>query len=133
MSRDNATDQAKKIQRKPSPINGQVLPPGFEAHPERRNPGGWKKEDTARYKLEQMLKLSEPEIVDIANDPNAPLFERRIARSLLKENAWKTTESMLNQVYGAPKQHLEVEPVQPKPLIDLTDAIEEKPQKGGKK
>lgn len=117
-----ATDQAKKpIARKPSPINGQVLPPGFEAHPERRNPGGWKKEDTARYKLEKMLKLTEVEIVAIANDPQAPLFERRIARSILKENEWRTTEAMINQVYGTPKQHVEVEPVQPKPLIDLTE------------
>lgn len=116
-----ATDQAtKNRQRKPSPINGQVLPEGFEKHPERRNPGGWKKEDTARYKLEQMVKMTEEEVVAIANDPNAPLFERRLARSLLRENDWKTTESMLNQVYGQPKQHLEVEPVQPKPLIDLT-------------
>ena len=65
--------------------------------------------------------MTEEEVVAIANDPNAPLFERRLARSLLRENDWKTTESMLNQVYGAPKQHLEVEPVQPKPLIDLTE------------
>lgn len=117
-----ATDQAaKNRQRRPSPINGQVLPPGFEAHPEWRNPGGWKKEDTVRYKIEQMVKLTEPEIVAIANDPEAPLFERRIARSLLKENDWKTTESIINQAYGAPKQRVEVEPVQPKPLIDLTE------------
>ena len=117
----NATKQAKPIERKPSPINGQVLPAGFEAHPEWRHNGSWKKEDTARYKLEQMIKLTEPEIVAIANDPTAPLFERRIARSLLKENDWKTTESIINQTYGTPKQRIEVEPVQPKPLIDLTE------------
>lgn len=113
----SATKQAKEIKRKPSPINGQVLPAGFEAHPERRHNGAWKKEDTARYKLEQMLKLNQDEIVAIANDKNAPLFERRIARSLLKENEWKITESMVNQVYGMPKQQIEqtnLEP--PKPL-----------------
>lgn len=121
-----ATNQAEKEakenrERKPSPINGQVLPAGFEAHPERRHNGSWKKEDTARYKLEQMLKLPQDEIVAIANNPDAPLFERRIARSLLKDTDWRITESMMNQVYGAPKQRLEVEPVQPKPLIDLTE------------
>lgn len=121
-----ATNQAEKKakenrERKPSPINGQVLPAGFEAHPERRHNGSWKKEDTARYKLEQMLKLPQDEIVAIANNPDAPLFERRIARSLLKDTDWRITESMMNQVYGAPKQRLEVEPVQPKPLIDLTE------------
>lgn len=122
-----ATKQAaKQIKRKPSPLNGQVLPAGFEAHPERRHNGSWKKEDTARYKLEKMMKMTEAEIVQIANDQNAPLFERRIARSLLKENEWKTTEAVINQVYGTPKQHLEVEPVQPKPLIDLTEQKEAK-------
>jgi hypothetical protein len=110
--------------RKPSPVNGVILPAGFEAHPERRNNGSWKKEDTARYKLEKMMKMTEVEIVAIANDPNAPLFERRIARSLLKENEWKTTEAVINQVYGTPKQRIEVEPVQPKPLIDLTEQKE---------
>ena len=122
----NATDQAKKIVRKPSPINGQVLPPGFEAHPERRNPGGWRKEDTARYKLEKMISMTEDEIIEIANDHNASLVERRIARSLLKENEWKTTEAVINQVYGSPKQRIEVEPIQPKPLIDLTQPEQKK-------
>ena len=117
-----ATDQAtKNRERKPSPINGQVLPDGFEKHPERRNPGGWKKEDTARYKLERMLELDETQLIEIANNKEAPLFERRIATTLLKDKDWRITEGMLNQVYGAPKQRLEVEPVQPKPLIDLTE------------
>ena len=71
--------------------------------------GFWKKEDTARYKLEQMIKLSEREIRDIIDDPDAPLFERRLARSLLKENEFKTSEAMMNQVYGAPKQDVHVD------------------------
>lgn len=108
-----ATKQPKRV----SPISGVAPPDGFEKYPERRHNGAWKKEDTARYKLEQMLKLNQDEIVAIANDKNAPLFERRIARSLLKENEWKITESMVNQVYGMPKQQIEqtnLEP--PKPL-----------------
>lgn len=86
-----------------------------------RHNGSWKKEDTARYKLEQMLKLPEEEIVKIANDKEAPLFERRLARSLLKENNFKTTEAMMNQVYGQPKQKIESVITAPKPLVDLTD------------
>lgn len=108
--------------------NGGIVPPADrqfgQPNGNPRHNGSWKKEDTARYKLEKMMKMTEVEIVQIANDPNAPLFERRIARSLLKENEWKTTEAVINQVYGTPKQRIEVEPVQPKPLIDLTDAIE---------
>lgn len=40
---------------------------------------------------------------------------------------------LLAEMRGQYSTRVEVEPVQPKPLIDLTDAIEEKPQKGGKK
>lgn len=118
-----ASTKPAKLAKGVSPISGTEPPAAHRfggplANP--RNNGAWKKEDTARYKIEQMLKMTEVEIIDIANDPQAPLFERRIARSLLKENNWKITEGIINQAYGAPKQRLEVEPVQPKPLIDLT-------------
>lgn len=118
-----ASTKPAKLAKGVSPISGTEPPAAHRFGGPLANPrhnGAWKKEDTARYKIEQMVKMTESEIVEIANDPDAPLFERRIARSLLRENDWKTTESMLNQVYGAPKQRLEVEPVQPKPLIDLT-------------
>jgi len=65
--------------------------------------GFWRKEDTARYKLEQMLKLDEKTLEKIANDRQAPVFERRIAKSILKETDFSTTEKMINQVYGQPK------------------------------
>lgn len=107
-----------------SPISG-VAPPKERRFGEKngnpRHNGAWKKEDTARYKLEQMLKLPEEEIVKIANDKEAPLFERRLARSLLKENNFKTTEAMMNQVYGQPKQKIESVITAPKPLVDLTE------------
>lgn len=82
-----------------------------------RHNGAWKKEDTARFKLERMLELPEKELMAISSNKNAPLFERRIARSLLKETEWKTTEGMINQVYGLPKQSVEtVDLTPPKPL-----------------
>lgn len=67
--------------------------------------GFWKKEDTPRYKLEQMMKLSDGELKAICEDENAPLFERRLARAI-KGGDWKTLESMMNQVYGFPKQEI---------------------------
>lgn len=117
---NNATKQANvKAGR------GGVVPPKDkqfgQPNGNPRHNGSWKKEDTARYKLEQMLKLSEEEIVKITNDKEAPLFERRIARSLLKENNFKTTEAMMNQVYGQPKQKIESVITAPKPLVDLTN------------
>ena len=102
MSETKATEQAAGV----SPRSG-VAPPKNrqfgqpEGNP--RNPGGWKKTDTPRYKLEQMLKLTNNELTDIANDTNAPLFERRIAQSLLKENDFKTTAAIMNQFYGTPR------------------------------
>ena len=112
-----ATNQADaNRKRNPSPINGQVLPAGFEAHPERRFNGHWKKEDTARYKLEQMMKLDEEELKQVFEDKQASLFERKIAECIAK-GEWKQIEGMMNQVYGFPKQSVEMEQIEkPVPL-----------------
>lgn len=85
-----------------------------------RHSGAWKKEDSARFKLEQMLKLPENELKDVAVDKNAPLFERKLAMCIAKGN-WKEIEGMMNQVYGQPKQKIEQTVIAPKPLIDLTE------------
>ena len=107
-------------QRKPSFGKGGVpTPPGFEAHPERRHNGAWKKEDTARFKLEQMLKLSESELRSLAQDKDAPLFERKLA-TCIATGKWKEIEGMMNQVYGQPKVIQENHNIEYKPLIDLT-------------
>lgn len=112
---------------KPSPISGVAPPKERQFGQPNGNPrhnGAWKKEDTPRYKIEGMLTLKRIELTQIVNDQDAPEFERKIARFILQGD-WKTIEGMMNQAYGQPKQHVEVEPVQPKPLIDLT--------KGGEK
>lgn len=107
---------AENRKRKPSPINGQILPAGFEAHPERRHNGAWKKESTARYKLEKMMELSENELREVAADKNAPYFERKLANCIAKGD-WKVVEGMINQVYGFPKQSVEsIDLTPPKPL-----------------
>lgn len=84
-----------------------------------RHNGAWKKEDTARYKLEQMLKLSEAELRSLAQDKDAPLFERKLA-TCIATGKWREIEGMMNQVYGAPKQIVEQTNIEMKPLIDLT-------------
>ena len=73
-----------------------------------RNPGGWKKEDTPRYKLEQMMKLSDVELTGVIDDSTTPLFEVKLAKAI-KEGNWREIESMINQVYGQPKQHVDGE------------------------
>ena len=52
---------------------------------------------------------------------------------LKAQNGDPSAAKLLAEMRGQYSTRVEVEPIQPKPLIDLTDAIEEKPQKGGKK
>lgn len=101
--KDKANTQAKGV----SPISGVAPPANRQFGKKDGNPQGrgfWRKEDTPRYKLEQMLKLSEAELRNVLDDKDAPLFERRLAKSILTENEFKTSEAMINQVYGQPKQ-----------------------------
>ena len=115
MAKKNPTKQ-----RKPSVGKGGVpTPPGFEKYPERRHDGAWKKEDTPRFKLEQMMKLSDEELKKLAGDKDAPLFERRMAQCINRGD-WKSIEGMINQVYGKPTERIEHKVVEPKPILDLT-------------
>lgn len=105
-----------------SPISG-VAPPENRQFGKKdgnpRNNGAWKKEDTARYKLEQMMKLSEVELNVVKGNPDAPMFERKLAKAIL-DGEWKEIESMMNQVYGQPKATISAEVAEIKPLVDLT-------------
>lgn len=117
---ENPTKQRKVSYGK----GGVPTPPGFEAHPERRHNGAWKKEDTPRYKLEQMMKLSQSELDEIVKDQDRPLFEIKLATAI-KQGRWKEIESMVNQVYGAPKQTLDAKVEQVTPLVDVDKLKEE--------
>lgn len=88
-------------------IIGGTPPAGFNVNPQNRHNGAWKKEDTPRYKLEQMMKMSEEELVTVYQDTKAPLFERKLARAI-KDGNWREIESMINQVYGKPKESVDV-------------------------
>jgi hypothetical protein len=66
-----------------------------------RHNGAWKKEDTPRFKLEQMMKLSRTDLQAVVDDEDAPFFERKLATAISK-GQWKEIESMINQVYGQP-------------------------------
>ena len=118
MTTNNATKQANvKAGR------GGVIPPVDkqfgQPNGNPRHNGAWKKEDTARYKLEQMLKLSEGELRSLAQDKDAPLFERKLA-TCIATGKWREIEGMMNQVYGSPKQVVEQTNIEMKPLVDLT-------------
>ena len=114
-----------------SPLNGVPTPPGFEAHPERRNPGGWKRSDTARFKLEKMMQMTSDELQAIAKDDKAPLFERKLAIAISKSD-WKVIDGMISQVYGSPKQTQDIKAdITPKSIeIKVLEPLQDK---GGKK
>lgn len=121
-----ATKQAKATEnrkRNPSPINGQVLPDGFEKHPERRHNGAWKKEDTLRFKLQQVSKMSVEELQDLLSNPEVGEFEKSTARTIIQmaemdpEKRWRVIEGLTNQDSGYPKQQVENKNIELKPIL----------------
>lgn len=87
--------------------------------------GFWKKEATARYKLEKMIQMSRAELEKIIKNPKAPVFEKKLAQCII-DGEWKEIEGMINQVYGTPKQVIEQK------NIELTGILP-KPKKKRKK
>jgi hypothetical protein len=118
------SEKSPTKQRRPSVGRGGVpTPDGFEKYPERRHNGAWKKEDTLRYKWEQMLKLDDAELETVLADPKASRVEHMTAEILL-DKTMKPAEKMSilatlsNQIYGMPKQvnenkNIEIQPILP--------------------
>lgn len=101
---------------------GNTPPAGFNANPQNRHNGAWKKEDTPRYKLEQMMKLGENELRKVAESKDAPLFERKLAIAIRK-GEWREIKEMIQEVYGKPKESVDLttggEPM--KALVEFVD------------
>ena len=82
---------------------------GFHTNPERRHNGAWHKEDTPRYWLETMMKMSEDELSAIWNDTTNSLFKRKIAKCI-RDGEWKEIKEMIQEVYGkVPDMQINVE------------------------
>lgn len=79
----------------------------FGSKPEHRHNGAWKKEETARYKLELIIKMSDEEIQALIDEPTTPRFDKNMAEAVQK-GQWKELEGMINQVYGKPKESVDV-------------------------
>lgn len=114
-------------QRKPSVGRGGVpTPDGFEKYPERRHNGAWKKEDSLRYKWEQMLKLDAEELQAVLADPKASRVEQMTAEVLLDESMkpydkLSALAQLANQVYGMPKQINENKNIEIKPILPMKE------------
>ena len=83
----------------------------------KRGHGFFKKEETPRFKLEQMFKLTEDELKEIVKDTkNASYAERKMATFILK-GGWKDYREMIDEVYGYPKQAVETRDITPPPPL----------------
>lgn len=98
---------------------------GFGDNPQHRNPGGWKKSDTVRFKLEQMAQMTAEELTAIQADQSLPVFEQKLAGFIL-EGDWKTIREMTDQVYGQPKQTIDSIVSIPEPLAPVRESDLEK-------
>lgn len=80
---------------------------GFGDNPENRNPGGWSKTSTLRYKIEQASYLSDEELQAIVDNPDESTLLRRFAKATLKAD-WKMIKEITEMLYGKPKESVDV-------------------------
>ena len=90
-------------------VKGNKPKNGFDRRPQDRHSGSWKKENTPRFMLEQMMQKTKRELEKIVADDCAPMFCRAMANIILDDTGstykqWKVIEGMINQVYGKPTQ-----------------------------
>ena len=95
------TDQVSK--KAPNPTGKG----GFGDNPQNRNPGGWKKTDSLRYKIEQASYLDAEELQAIIDDPKEATLLRRFAEATLKAD-WRMIKEITEMLYGKPKESVDV-------------------------
>lgn len=108
--KETGREQSLKFDEKGRFMKGNGSPAGFNVHPENRHNGAWHKEDTPRYKMEMMMKMTDAELEAARADETKTAFERSFANVLYLsrtatdiEEAQKCMvilEKMVNQVYG---------------------------------
>lgn len=87
-----------------------------------RHNGAWKKEDTLRFKLQQIAKMTAEELQQLIASPDAGEYEKNVARTVLEmvsmdaEKRWRVIEGLTNQDGGYPKQQVEQQTVEIKTL-----------------
>jgi len=86
---------------------GGAPPNGLDKRPQDRGKGFWKREDTPRFKLEQMMKLTVDELAELADSKDAPLFDRKLAIAI-SAGQWKEIKEMIHEIYGKPRETVDL-------------------------
>lgn len=95
------TDQVSK--KAPNPTGKG----GFGDNPQNRNPGGWSKRDTLRFKIEEASYLDDDELQAIIDDPKEATLLRKFAEATLKAD-WKMIKEITEMLYGKPKESVDL-------------------------
>lgn len=88
-----------------------------------RHNGAWKKEDTLRFKLQQVAKMTTQELEALIHDNSVGEFEKNAARTILEmssiepQKRWQILEGLTNQDCGYPKQQVEQKNIELKPIL----------------
>lgn len=130
MSKDKSSQDSAsyEVGHKKPPKNRQFGQPEGN----KRGHGFWKKEDTLRYKLQQVSKMTSEELQDLLISPEVGEFEKNTARTILEMSGldankrWQVLEGLTNQDSGYPKQQVEQKNIELTPILP-------KPAKKGKK
>lgn len=115
------TTTTKKPTKQGAGKGGSVPPKEYQFGQPNGNPrhnGAWKKEDTLRYKWEQMLKMDDAELSLVLADPKASRAEKITANVLLSgdmelKDKLDALMKLATQVYGQPKQQIEQTVLEP--------------------
>lgn len=97
-----------------------------------RHNGAWKKEDTLRFKLQQVAKMTSEELDALLLDPEVGEFEKNAARTILEMSGldpnkrWQVLEGLTNQDSGYPKQQVEQQNIELKSIMPMLKKKEKK-------
>lgn len=118
--------EPRATKQAPRAGNGGTIPPVErqfgQPNGNPRHNGAWKKEDTLRYKWEQILKMTDSELRAVLADQKVGRVEKMTAEVLL-DNTMKPTEKiavldkLATQVYGFPKQEVQQTNIELKPIL----------------
>ncbi len=85
--------------------------------------GFWRKEDTARYKFQQIIQMTAEELTALASGADAGEYEKNIAKTILDLQGldvikrWQILEGMIVQSSGYPKQQVEQRNIELQPIL----------------